>query len=1087
MQIPTVDTTVPTKRRNRADRQERVWLVAGVVALSALIFWLDLAAPAGAACGVLYVLVVLLSLRFPNRKSILFTAGFCSFLILAAALTAAVAKPWLREPAQLIANGLLQMFAVWVAALFGHHIKGLERSLLLAKEVLEKRVEERSVALQQATQELQSEVDQRRRAQQELGRSEAHYLSLIENLQIHVIRKDLEGRFTLASQSFCELSGIPLDGLIGKTDHDLYPEHLARKYRADDLHVMQERTVINDVERNQLPDGTNSYVQVIKMPIVDDRGAVVGIQGIFWDVTVRMKAEDELRESEARKRAIFETAVDCILFLDEAGTVVEVNQAALRILRCKRNEVVGKEFAEIFVTPVSQQRFRDNLLRYQGAGEMGSMLGRRLDVELQHKTGETFIADIATQPIPLKGSAGFAIFLRDVTEQRRYEEALRTARDAAEAASRAKSQFVANMSHEIRTPMNAIVGVTELLLDSSELTRSQRDYLLMIQQSADALLGVINDILDFSKIEAGKLDLDEADFEIRESIGDMMKAIALRAHGKGLELAVRIAPSTPDWLYGDQNRLRQVITNLVGNAIKFTAEGEVVLEIAPEIVHEDHALLKFSVTDTGIGIAADRREAVFAAFEQADNSTTRKYGGTGLGLAIAARLVQLMGGKIWLESQAGEGTTFYFTAQFKLAPAPAETRSSRRAHDLVGLRGLFVDDNATHRDILVELLQNWQMLPTCVPDAAAAMSELKQARPAGESFDVVLLDAQMPTVDGFELAVQIAANSEFKVPIVMLLTAGDHQRRVARCEDLGVAAYLMKPVKQSELFDAIALAVHRGDDGKAVAEPDAIAFQAIPLDILLVEDSLVNQKVAIGMLKRRGHHIQVANNGREGTQAAKQRRFDLILMDVQMPEMDGLEATTTIRTHEQASREHVPIIAMTAHAMKSDREACLEAGMDGYIAKPIRAVELFQTIASVLERFPPQRSEVQDQAVPSPVDWTKALEITEGDSQLLTEIVQAFVDECPKMLQLLRSSLAEEDSKTFRRAAHTLKGSLRYFGARAAFDRAHELECAGRDEQLAVVPDLLGQVEADMQQIEAELRCFLDTGKMKLQELSAEH
>lgn len=1077
MRNPQVDTTVSKSPRRRAYSTPRVWLVLVIVALSALIFWLDLGAPAGAACGVLYVSIVLLSLRFPNRKSILIAAAFCSFLILAAAFTAMVAKPWLRDPAQLVTNGLLQLFAVWVAALFGFHIKGLEHSLLDAQDDLERRIAERSAELQQATSELQTEIGERQRAQQELGRSEAHYFSLIENLPIHVIRKDVAGRFTLASPSFCELSGIPIDELIGKTDHDLYPEDLANKYRADDLHVIEKRVVINDVERNQLPDGPNSYVQVIKMPIMGDDGEVVGIQGIFWDVTVRMQAEGELRESEARNRAIFETAVDCILFLDEAGAVVEVNRAALRILQCTRREVLGKQFADIFVTPVWQQRFRENLSRYQGDGEMGSMLGRRLEVELQRKTAEDFIAEIATQPIPLKGSAGFAIFLRDITEQKQYEEALRAAKEAAEAASQAKSLFVANMSHEIRTPMNAIVGITELLCDT-ELTRSQRDNLLLVQQSADALLSVINDILDFSKIEAGKLELDETDFELRESIGDMMKTLALRAHAKGLELALRVAPAIPHWLHGDQHRLRQVILNLVGNAIKFTEAGEVVLNVEKETAQEDRVLLRFSVADTGIGIAANRRHAVFAAFEQADNSTTRKYGGTGLGLAIASRLVQLMGGRIWLDSQEGQGTTFHFTIRFEVASDPDETSAPRTAGDLAGLRTLVVDDNATSRRFIAEILEDWKMRPTCLDRASRVFAELHRAKQKGESYDLLLLDAQMPEVDGFELAEQLAGNPDFSSPIVMMLTSDDPQRRVTRCEELGLAAYLTKPIKQSELSDAIALAVHKTVPGKSVVADEYADLQLPPLDILLAEDSLVNQKVAIGLLGRRGHRVHIANNGREAVQATKHERFDLLLMDIQMPEMDGLEATRTIRTRERSSREHLPIIAMTAHAMKSDREACLKAGMDGYVAKPIRVTQLFQTIASVLQK--PKQSAAQAELKPSTVDWSKALEIVQDDCVLLGEITQAFLEEVPRLVRQLHVSLAGQDGPTFQRAAHTLKSSLRYFGASEAFDVAYELECIGRDARFTDAPELLAKVEVELEQIEPELQSFLATGELGL-------
>lgn len=367
-----------------------IWLTFLIVAMSAGIFWLDLAAPAEAACGTLFVAVVLLSLRFRDRKRTLFVAAFCTVLILMCALIAVLAEPYgARRPANLVTNSLLELFAVWVAGVFGYHIKGLETELLSAAEDLERRVEERSEALHQATKELQSEIGERERAERELGHSEAHYFSLIENLPIHVIRKDVQGRFTLASPSFCELVGIPLKELVKKTDFDLYPDSLAQKYRADDLRVIERREVINDVERNQLPDGTVSYVQVIKMPMMNNSNDVVGIQCIFWDVTSRMHAEDQLRESEARKRAIFETAMDCMVFLDDEGVILEVNRAALRVLDCTREEVVGREFADIFVTPVSQKRYRESIERYQGAGELGSMLGRRIEVELQRKTGST--------------------------------------------------------------------------------------------------------------------------------------------------------------------------------------------------------------------------------------------------------------------------------------------------------------------------------------------------------------------------------------------------------------------------------------------------------------------------------------------------------------------------------------------------------------------------------------------------------------------------------------------------------------------------------------------------------------------------
>ena len=1054
-----------------------IWLTFAIVALSAGVFWLDLAAPAGSACGTLFVAIVLLSLRYRNRNRTLFVAAFCTLLILMSVLIAILAEPYgARAPAGLVINSLLELFAVWVAAVFGYHIKGLERKLLAAQDDLEKRVEERSQALQQATQDLQSEIGERERAERELGHSEAHYFSLIENLPIHVIRKDIDGRFTLASPSFCELVGLPLDGILNKTDFDLYPDSLAQKYRADDLRVLERREVINDVERNQRPDGTISYVQVIKMPMISNAGEVVGIQGIFWDVTDRMHAEDQLRESEARKRAIFETAMDCMVFLDEEGIILEVNRAALRVLECKREEVVGHEFADIFVTPVSQKRYRESIERYQGAGELGSMLGRRIEVELQRKTGESFVAEMATQPLPVKDSAGFGIFLRDITERKEHESALRRAKEAAEAANRAKSLFVANMSHEIRTPMNAIIGITDLLLDT-QLAPTQRDYLTIIQESTDSLLTVINDILDFSKIEAGKLELDEVDFELRERLGDVMKSLGIRAHAKGLELACHIDPATPAWLTGDQNRVRQIIVNLVGNAIKFTNAGEVVVSVAPERLSEEDVLLKFSVSDTGIGIPVERRDAIFAAFEQADNSMTRRFGGTGLGLAISARLAKLLGGEIWLDDQARSGSVFHFTAEFQLAKAPPGD-PAQQAKSLRNLHVLVVDDNQTTRRIVEEMLLGWGMRPTCVGGAEQAFERLRAVRD-DERFDLILVDAQMPEVDGFTFADNVRAEPVYDGSMIMMLTAADHESNIAKCEELGLSTYLMKPVKQSELFEAIGLVTRPEEAASESLVAEATSRQT--LDILLVEDSLVNQKLAIGLLESGGHSLQIANNGREAVSAVSQHRFDLVLMDIQMPELDGLQATAMIRDRERGAGTHVPIIAMTAHAMKGDREACLAAGMDGYISKPIRAAKLFETIYEVLGEAAQAAEAVEDdsqQLEPSQMDWNRALEVVQGDRDLLREIVDAFLTECPLQLDQIRDAIAARDQEVLQRAAHTLKSSMRYFGATQAFDQAYELECMGRDGLFDGANEQFELLKCEVDQIHPELSRFAHSGEL---------
>jgi len=1057
----------------------RYWLALLIALLSVGIFCVDLIGPMGVACGTLYVAVVLLSLRFRHRQHIFVVAGGCSVLILLAAAAVLAFPEFLTErpPVSVVLNGCLALFVVWVAAAFGYHVKGLGSDLMAANEGLEKAnqgleklVQERSDELQKATHDLKSQVDKRESA-------EAHYFSLIENLPIHVIRKDLHGRFTLASQSFCDLMKRSRDEIIGKTDFDLYPPDLAEKYRADDLRVIQQREAFNAVECNQPPEGSTSYVQVIKMPITDAHDEVIAIQGIFWDVTERMQAEDQLRENEARKRAMFEAAMDCILILDQEGVIVEANPGALRTFGVKASELVGQPFSKLFAQPAQRDRYQTGLARYHGAGELGSMLGRRIEAELRRGDGEQFIAEMATQPIPLQRSAGFAIFLRDITERKRYETALHKAKEAAEAANRAKSMFVANMSHEIRTPMNAIIGITDLLLDS-HVTPQQQELLSLMQQSADALLEIISDILDFSKIEAGKMELDESDFELPERLGDVMKSMGVRAHAKGLELAFHVAPTTPTWVHGDPGRLRQVVFNLVGNAIKFTERGEIVFSVKPEYVDDDVMALRFSVSDTGIGIPPDRLDAVFEPFEQVDNSTTRRFGGTGLGLAISKRLVELMGGRIWAESKPGVGSVFHFTARFKLVTPPIPDEPPRLEQELRELRALIVDDNHTNCTILEEILRSWGMRAVSVGGAHEAIELLRSATEARQPFNVLLIDGHMPDLDGFALVERLGREKLLAGCVIMMLTSSDRHGTVARCEQLGLSAYLMKPVKQSELFDAIMLAFQPVHEMAPTCAAPCEQPATRMLKILLAEDSLVNQKLTTGLLKGSGHGLTIANNGREALALLGKEAFDLVLMDVSMPEMDGLEATTIIRARERASGRHTPIIAMTAHALQGDREACLAAGMDGYISKPIRAAKLFETIETVLrevEATPVPTSEKLDTAT---LDWGQALDVVQGDRQLLKEMIEAFFGEYPRMQEEIRSSIAERNQEVLRRSAHTLKSSMRYFGANTAWHHAYELECLGRDGRFDEAHQKLGVLEQEIQRIEPSLHGFAKTGRL---------
>lgn len=967
---------------------------------------------------------------------------------------------------------------------------------------LTSRLQRQSEQLRTSDSQLMAAIKTQNDAQQAYLQSEAERQTLLEHLPVYVLQKDLEGRFTFATQSFCKLLGRDLADVIGKLDRDLFPPETAEKFRRDDLAVMNAGAVFNDIEKTQLPDGRRSYMQVRKAPLRNASSEICGVQVIFWDVTDEFTSRLELQRIESLAHALINAALDAVLIVDTAGHVMEANPACERILGYTADQLESHPPLGSIMQPATSDAKEttdgtdSSLIIGSGFAERGPLnrllkdaTGRRIEVRLRRSNDTWFEAEISAHPLTIENSNGWAIFIRDVTRRKTTERELRNAKENAEQASIAKSEFVANVSHELRTPLTGIIGLHELL-QNTEMDDQQREYIELARLSAGNLLTLIDDLLDFSKIESHQLELENARFSLIECIEKSVVAVAARAQLRGLELLIDLDPELPEWVIGDSQRLGQVMLNLIGNAIKFTERGGIrvraacIAEKQTDAQHqqsESSAVvnvqksqwIRIEIHDSGIGIEPNQREIIFDPFRQADNSTTRRYGGTGLGLAICREVVSRMNGTIEVESTPGVGSCFYFEI-----PLPIDNTNSDVAKEIAevdrDITVVLAAPESSQRRILQREISR---LGFTVYEMS--IEELISREPAR------LFDAGNHTIivtDYRELT-----NREIKHPPVVVkwvfLIPLSYSRPRVLPSWLAYADvdWLAMPQRRADLYDCLQSKSPESTTLQLAASlAQRLTVASRTANILLVEDSPISQTVLSDMLRKLGHTVEAVGTGKEAIARCAENTYDLVLMDIQMPETDGLEATLQIRAAEASKGTRQTIIALTAHAMPSDRQRCHEVGMDDFLVKPIAFNALKQAVDAVMQASDgakntpkdvqpfnqstekrlggsePEMKSEEDSAFefdPSTIlndapKWPELLEMFNGNLSLSAEVLSLLTREAPRLRKLFEMSLENGNCPEARRAVHTLKSNVRYVGLTRMAAVAERLERLARDGKL---------------------------------------